>query len=146
MKQLHDANGKWFVRLTMFATVWLWTASVVQASTTVSADISSNTHWTVAGSPYLVTIVLDVQSGATLTIDAGVVVRFDAGRSLRINTGAQLISNGTGGNPVVFTSYRDADYGGAGGASMSDWGGIHIGYFDNTLEYCLIRYAGSGGA
>ena len=43
-------------------------------ATDVSGNISSNTTWSLANSPYIVTGHILVPSGVTLTIEAGVTV------------------------------------------------------------------------
>ena len=81
-------------------------------STVVSGTISSNTTWTLANSPYIVTSTdVTVASPATLTIEPGVIVKFDSGRSLVINDGATLTATGTSGSRITFTSLKD-DVGG----------------------------------
>lgn len=40
----------------------------------VEADITTNTTWTLAGSPYIITNYIYVKSGSTLTIEPGVTV------------------------------------------------------------------------
>lgn len=97
----------------------------------VSGTISSNTTWTLANSPYVVTSTVTVASPAVLSIDPGVVVKFDTGTSLEIADGATLNAPGTTGSHIVFTSYKDdigADDNGDGTATTpaaGDWGGVH---------------------
>jgi len=50
--------------------------------TDVSGNITVNTTWDLAGSPYIVTGNVTVDAGIILTIDAGVEVKFNNGRSL----------------------------------------------------------------
>jgi len=57
-------------------------ATIAISQTTVSGTIGVNTTWDLAGSPYIVTGNVTVNSGITLTIDAGVEVKFDNSRSL----------------------------------------------------------------
>ncbi|MFZ1985740.1 MAG: right-handed parallel beta-helix repeat-containing protein, partial [Desulfatitalea sp.] len=129
-------------------TIIPWTH--LAADTTVSANITTDTTWTLASSPYIVTGYITVQgattAGATLTIEPGVQVRFNSGRYLNIggtsgNPGA-LIAQGTAANPIVFTSNQATPTAGY-------WSQIK---FDDTandattiLEHCTIQYAGSGG-
>ncbi len=72
------------------------------ADTPVSGYIESNTTWTFAQSPYVVTGNTLVIPGATLTIDPGVTVRFESGYSLQID--GELIARGNDGQMITFTS------------------------------------------
>lgn len=47
----------------------------LNAQTNVSGNISQNTSWTIAGSPYVINGVVTVLQGDTLTIEPGVVVK-----------------------------------------------------------------------
>ncbi len=97
----------------------------------VSGTISSNTTWTLANSPYVVTSTVTVASPAVLTIDPGVIVKFDTGTSLNVADGATLNAAGTTSSHIVFTSYKDdigADDNGDGTATTpaaGDWGGVN---------------------
>ena len=94
----------------------------------VSGTISSNTTWTLANSPYVVTGDITVASPAVLTIEPGVIVKFDTGTDLTVADGATLTAEGTSSAPIVFTSYKDdigADDNGDGTATTpaaGDWG------------------------
>jgi hypothetical protein len=57
----------------IFATIPL---GLAQSGTNVSGIISSNTTWTQANSPYMLTGPVTVNAGVTLTIQAGVTVNF----------------------------------------------------------------------
>jgi len=68
----------------------------------VSGLISSNTTWTVANSPYVVTNNILVNAGVTLTIQPGVTVKFNALKSMQID--GTLIAKGTNADSIRFTS------------------------------------------
>ena len=72
----------------------LWGAgsTPARADTTVCGPISVDTTWTTAGNNYIVTCLVQVMQGVTLTIEPGVRVNFDAGTGLRID--GELIAHG----------------------------------------------------
>lgn len=95
----------------LIALVALTLSSAVSADvgTTVSGNISVDTHWTKAGHPYHLDGLVKVEPGATLTIDKGVVVasyKLQEG-SLAVLRGAKIFVNGTEDEPVIFTSAED---------------------------------------
>ncbi|KAF0194780.1 MAG: carbohydrate-binding and sugar hydrolysis protein [Bacteroidetes bacterium] len=117
------------------------------SATNVSGPITSNTLWSVANSPYVVTGNILVMEGVTLTIQPGVEVRFDASKALQVN--GTLIAMGTAADSIRFTSNTTQTPGA--------WGNI---YFPNTstdvvfddagnylsgciLEYCIVEYGGN---
>jgi hypothetical protein len=90
---------------------------------TVTGNINTNTTWT-AGNTYLISGLVYVNAGATLTIEPGVVVRGDAtvaNSSLIITKGAKLNAIGTVDQPIVFTSSKDS-----AARNTGDWGGLII--------------------
>ncbi len=120
--------------------------------TQVSGDITSNSTWTKAASPYIVTNDVIVNSGSMLTIEPGVVVKFKPQTSLIIN--GNLAAAGSANDNITFTSIKDDTV--AGDTNMDgtatvpaagDWKHIYFsGYSTNSvLDYITVRYGGSGG-
>ena len=63
---------------------------------------------------YQVDDTLTVAAGSVLTVDAGVTVKLTSGTGLTIN--GALAVEGTASQPVVFTSWRDDEFGDADGS------------------------------
>lgn len=108
---------------------------VVKAQTNVSGGIFSNTIWTKANSPYIVTDNLVVFPNVTLTIQAGVTVKLDSNVILEIRQ-AKLNAVGTPTDSITFTSN-----------SVSPTPGIYVGIYLNggalnsQFNYCNFKYA-----
>jgi parallel beta-helix repeat protein len=131
-------------------------SGIIFAATEVGGTISSNTTWTVANSPYIISSDVTVDGGVTLTIDPGVVVKFDYGKELTIK--GILSAVGTSEATIIFTSLKDDTYGGDtnGDGTLSsptpgDWDCIKF-YKETsaseargTLKYCVVKYGGSSG-
>jgi hypothetical protein len=88
------------------------------ATTTISANITTNTTWT-SGNTYLLVGNISVTPGNTLTIQPGTVIRGDKASKacLIITKGAKIIAQGTVTNPIVFTSNENS-------RNPADWGGV----------------------
>lgn len=122
----------------------------------VSGDVTTNTTWTAANSPYVVTGTINVQSPATLTIEPGVVVKFQSGANLLAQAGATLTAVGTSSNPIIFTSIKDDSAAGdtnedgtATTPAPGDWNSLGFtGYTDiygghaafGSLQHAQVRY------
>jgi hypothetical protein len=87
---------------------------------TVSGSITTNTTWT-ANNTYLLSGIVYVNSGITLTIEPGTVIRGTLGTnsSLLIARGGKLLAEGTQCKPIVFTSNAAV-----GARARGDWGGV----------------------
>lgn len=87
-------------------------------TSTVSADITSNTTWS---GVILLQNKVFVKNNAILTIQPGTIIRGDLATqgTLIITKGAKIIAEGTANNPIVFTSNEDP-----GNRAEGDWGGL----------------------
>jgi hypothetical protein len=136
-------------RTALSAAVGLVLATLAGASTTIPGGlITTNTTWTLAGSPYIVQSTVDVRGSANprLTIEAGVEVRFAPGAALNIswNVGenslyrGELVAVGTIAQPILFTANNN---------NSGGWQGILIGNNADTdgsqsaLSRCIIEKA-----
>lgn len=91
-------------------------------TTTVNANITSNTTWT-SGNTYLLVGNISVTPGNTLTIQPGTVIRGDKASKacLIITAGAKIDARGTVTQPIVFTSNEEPS---GNGRAPADWGGV----------------------
>jgi hypothetical protein len=88
-------------------------------SGTISTDVTLD-----AAIEYLITGIVTVADGGSLTIPAGTTLMGSVDvqpSALMIRTGGQIFSNGTAADPVVFTSSAPV-----GQRSRGDWGGVVI--------------------
>ena len=90
----------------------LASSSLLNAATNVADDITSNTTWNKAGSPYILEDYIFVKSGVTLTIDPGVLIQAEEGSAdgapaLIVTQGAKIDAQGTANEPIIFTSILD---------------------------------------
>ena len=112
--------------------------------TNISGIISSDTNWAVAGSPYIVTGGVLVDSGVTLTIEPGITVKFNAKESLVID--GTFIARGTETDKITFTTNSVGDNWGqlffrdSSTDATYDVNGDYIS--GSILEYCIVEYTG----
>ena len=85
-------------------------ATTAWSYTNVTTDVTGNTTWNTAGSPYILDGVIFVKNNATLTIEPGVIVRGqprDADNqpgSLVITQAGTIVADGDPNNPIIFTT------------------------------------------
>jgi len=109
------------------------------ADTNVGGAITSNTTWTLANSPYIVTSTVLIYgtstAPATLTIEPGVLVKFNSGVGLQIGSGANkgtLVAKGTSSNRITFTR----------NAASGSWGNINFQTSATAaIEYADVQYS-----
>ncbi len=98
------------------------------ADTLVSGEISTDTTWTVSGSPYIVTgdiVIYNSTNTPTLTIEPGVTVSFN--QYTRLNVGSGSYGGRLIADNVIFTGSS---------ATSGWWGGI---YFDQNSDGSIIN-------
>ena len=130
--------------LFLIISIFLGLNIILNAQTNISGLISNNTTWNIAGSPYILTGNVLVDSGFTLTIDPGVIIKFNQLKTLQV--GGILHAVGTINNPITFTSNQSIP-------APGDWGFILFNQqstaYDSTLKtgcimkYCIVEYAGN---
>ncbi|GAG67480.1 unnamed protein product, partial [marine sediment metagenome] len=114
----------------------------IEVVTYVSGTISTDTTWTLSGSPYIVTGGVVVMEGVVLTIEPGVEVKFNTDTAVQVD--GTLIARGTADDKIIFTSCAE-DWGFIYFSDSSvdasyDSDGNYIG--GSILENCVIEYAG----
>jgi len=111
--------------------------------------VSGNVTALAANGPYVVTCMVTVAKGATLTIQPGTVIKFASGAGLVVE--GTLVAQGTSTSPIYFTSLKDDTVGGdtngdgnATSPAPGDWNTIaSVSGGSATISYATIRYGGS---
>ncbi len=119
-----------------------------------SATLSQRTFGGYSNITYLLTSDLYINSGTNLTIAPGVVLKIANHQSIYVEGG--LKADGSGGDRIVFSSYRDDNVGNPGdtngdgdatAAAQSDWGTINFRATSDDLfsimDNVLIKYSGN---
>ncbi len=114
-------------------------------ATEAPAEITADTTWTAAESPWQVLDDTTVSDGVTLTIEPGVVVELAEGAGLTVR--GALWAVGEGDSPVTFTRLGDHDGEGAWGHIRFEEGSADARYEGvdslvggSALEGCELRY------
>ncbi len=122
--------------------------STYAATNLPGGDITSDTLWTKANSPYVILGDLNIVSGVTLTIEPGVIVKMDGSF---MNMHGTLFAEGTNNDPIQFTSATNDSLGGDTNGdgsestpSVFDWGGLtfYTGSEHSVLSHLKFRYIG----
>ena len=115
--------------------------------TDVCGTIETDTTWTPAQSPYVLTCNVTVSTGVTLTLQPGTIVKIGQDRSLTVN--GELVTEGMAESPVYFTSLQDDSVGGdtnddadATSPAPDDWGFVEVSGATASATHTHIRYGG----
>lgn len=116
-----------------------------------AAAINENVTLTKAYSPYAVNNIVQVfQNSAVLTIESGVTIKFYNDAGMNFNN-ATIKAQGAAGEPIVFTSFYDDEYGGDTNAdatsslpSIGDWYGVDVisDSSNSVFDRAIFRYGG----
>ena len=119
----------------------------------VGGTLSGTVQWNNIQSYSLAYLVYnDLTVTGSLTIPAATAVKLGQYNSMTVN--GALVTQGTAGHEVLFTSYLDdaadagGDSNGDGGATIAhagDWETLTLGSSNANLSYCKVRYGGSLG-
>lgn len=98
----------------------------------VGGTITTDSTWTAANSPYIITDTVTIEAGVTLTIEAGVTVMFEAGLGQHMEVEGHLEVAGTAVNPVIITSIGDQP--------ANRWIGMRVasGSANFTIQLCAM--------
>lgn len=108
-----------------------------EANTIINTHVTTDTMWTLAGSPYEVTTDIQVYPGATLSVEPGVVVEF--AQQAMLDVRGKILATGTLTQPILFTGSTQ---------TPGWWDGIHISgatgapNTGSVLDYVTIEYGG----
>lgn len=97
----------------------------------VGGIIDTDTTWTLAGSPYIITDTVIIQPNVTLTVEAGVEVQTQPNRGITVN--GLLLAVGTAVAPITFTSSANN--------APGQWQGIVVNGGEVSLAHAEVRYA-----
>jgi parallel beta-helix repeat protein len=93
-------------------------------------ELTGNSIWTKAMSPYVIAETVYVPTGVVLTVEAGTEVLVANGKSLVV--AGELLADGTESDPVVFTRYKDGE----------TWGVLAFdGASPSRLTHCVVEFS-----
>jgi hypothetical protein len=102
-----------------------------------AGHITTNTTWTKAGSPYIITGEVIFDTNTILTVQPGTVIRFDSTYSIRID--GKLKMQGTATDTIIITSNKTSP-------QVNDYTGINFYYNyyrtdSSYIDYCRFSFA-----
>ena len=115
------------------------------AATNRSGTYTTNTTWTKASNPQVMTGNVTVAAGATLTIEPGVIIKASGSKTRELRVVGTLRAEGTESDRIVFTSAADDSAGGSldGVPSVGgrgDWYRIRVSNGGNGIfDYVDVR-------
>jgi hypothetical protein len=120
------------------ATFLLLVSAAACADTYVTGDISVDTTWNRAGSPYIIQSDVNIINNSTLTLNGGTEVRFDDYFELVVDHGSKIQVEGDAVNTVLITSNDPSPVPGS-------WNRITVqGDQQSSFQHCTIEYASTG--
>lgn len=108
--------------------------------TIIDSNITTDTTWTLANSPYRVTLDIYIEPGITLTIEPGVTVWIEKNLKIHAEGGATIIAKGTPDQPITFDRYRNPNTGLA-----PRWKKIHL-HQNSTSYFRYVDFAYGGAS
>ncbi len=119
----------------LYAIFLVFIAPFCLAQTFVSGGVFSNTTWTKANSPYILTDTVVVFPGVTLTIQPGTTIKFDSLVMLEVRQ-ARIVAAGTSVDSITFTSNSSSP-------ATGKYVGIYLngGTMQPVFNFCNFRYA-----
>jgi len=122
------------MRLLLFLLAIFVLCVPASADTYVTEDITTDTTWDLAGSPYIIESIIYLQSASTLTIDPGVTVELSNGSSLHTNSGCSIVAVGAEGSEILFTSGRETP-------GPNDWFAVTVASSPaSVFAHCVFEY------
>lgn len=114
------------------------------AQTDVSSNITNNTTWTLAGSPYNIKANIGLYEGATLTVEPGVTINYTGDYEILANGNVKF--EGTESNPITFNGNNSTIYNVTSTFDLySLKGKAMIHFYNNILTNSIIKYCKFNG-
>jgi len=123
MKECKVKISNGIICFLILISIILFLPSPTWAETEIGGNIISDTIWTKANSPYIVTSTVQVLEGVKLVIEPGVVVKFNSGTGLSI--GGELNATGTADEMIKLTSNQTTP-------APGDWYGLK--FIDSSVD------------